>query len=74
MLFQVVLTNDMTTRMSSEGAYLAPALGDTYFHRLNTRIQLSRKNSDTLKAVIVKSVNCERKEIDFSLFVPCNIA
>lgn len=63
----------MATRINSEGVYYAPALGDTYFHRLNTRIQLNRKNCDTVKALIAKSVNCERVEVEFSLFVPSTI-
>lgn len=63
----------MTTRINLEGSYEAPALGDTYFHRLNTRIQLIRKDCDIVKALILKSVNCERKDIEFSLVIPNHV-
>ncbi|XP_060536370.1 DNA repair protein RAD51 homolog 3-like [Cylas formicarius] len=52
--FAVVLTNDMTTRILEEKASYVPSFGDSFFHRVNTRIKLSKADHG-FYAEIIKS-------------------
>ncbi|KAF2880606.1 hypothetical protein ILUMI_25570 [Ignelater luminosus] len=43
--FAIIFTNDMTTRITSANSpYHTPSLGDSYYHRINVRVQLSKKD------------------------------
>lgn len=51
----MVVTNDFTTKIKNSEMYFAPAFGDTFFDRVNSRICLS-KCEHFYVAQLVKSV------------------
>ncbi|KAK4874762.1 hypothetical protein RN001_014122 [Aquatica leii] len=65
--FAIIVTNNITTRFTCSSSYLAPSLGDNYYHRLNNRIYLCKKSSNVFKAVLLKSLFNSQTEIEFSL-------
>ncbi|KAK5641069.1 hypothetical protein RI129_009616 [Pyrocoelia pectoralis] len=66
--FAIVITNDITTRLGSGStAYQTPALGGSYYHRINLRVELEKKSSNIFKATIAKNVLKPATEFEFSL-------
>ncbi|GJQ73540.1 hypothetical protein Trydic_g13890 [Trypoxylus dichotomus] len=54
--FVVIITNNITLRAKSiDNAYKTPALGEAYFHRINSRILLERPSGRYFKATMEKS-------------------
>ncbi|KAF5285926.1 hypothetical protein FQA39_LY04387 [Lamprigera yunnana] len=67
--FAIVVTNDKSTRISSaKDVYQAPSLGGSHYHRINIRIELSKKSSIIFRAVVLKNLFSSPTEIEFPLF------
>lgn len=62
-IFQVVITNEMTTRVDADGnTEIVPSLGESHSHRVNFQIRVSKDVDDPRRfcANIDKSfVKCE---------------
>lgn len=57
----------MATRVNNDGAYLTAALGDTFYHRVNLRIELKRLSTTTIKGCVLKSPFCKNASFEFSV-------
>ncbi|XP_018567185.1 DNA repair protein RAD51 homolog 3-like isoform X1 [Anoplophora glabripennis] len=62
----VVITNDFTTRVNKGESYITPSLGDSFYHLINTRILLSKKDS-LFQAKLEKNIIHGQKETSFYL-------
>lgn len=65
-LFQIVITNDFTTRVKNNEAYYTPSLGDGFFDRINSRICLA-KQGRVHTAELVKSVVKNELKVHFCI-------
>ncbi|XP_030766376.1 DNA repair protein RAD51 homolog 3 [Sitophilus oryzae] len=65
--FAIIITNDFTTRIKGGQSYYTPSFGDSLFHRVNTRICLSKENS-VHYAELVKSIMKPPTKVSFSVF------
>lgn len=43
---QIVITNDVTTRINGQDSQVIPALGDTHSHKINQRVILGQSDED----------------------------
>ncbi|XP_025837107.1 DNA repair protein RAD51 homolog 3 isoform X2 [Agrilus planipennis] len=64
----VVITNEMTTKISSVNEIsTVPSFGSSYYHKVNTRIQLCKLSRDVFKAMLIKSASKPFREVSFQL-------
>lgn len=63
----IVLTNELTTRLSSDDAFLVPALGDSHVHRVGQLISLGHVDSDVFCANIDKSLHSPEVVVMFRI-------
>ncbi|KAF5288559.1 hypothetical protein FQR65_LT12012 [Abscondita terminalis] len=67
--FAIVVTNNITTRFEANNSfYQTASLGDSYYHRINNRICLSKKNSSVFEAAVLKSAFTAPSKVEFNLF------
>ncbi|KAJ8963329.1 hypothetical protein NQ318_018800 [Aromia moschata] len=59
--FAVVLTNDLTTRVTKGVSYTTPCFGDSFYHLVNARIVFSKRNN-VFCGTVVKSVLHDKKD------------
>ncbi|KAK9743993.1 Rad51 [Popillia japonica] len=65
--FVVIITNNVTLRTKSvNNTYKTPALGEAYFHRVNTRVLLERKSPNYFKATLKKSTIKKQSSVLFN--------
>lgn len=50
---------------SSNMFYITPSLGESYYHRINTRIVLFKNEPKSIKAKIEKSILAKEKNVEY---------
>lgn len=56
-LLQVVITNELTTRVTGNDWNICPALGDSHEHKINQRIILSKCNEKNYYVALMEKSN-----------------
>ncbi|XP_022907798.1 DNA repair protein RAD51 homolog 3 [Onthophagus taurus] len=65
--FAIILTNNITLGNESKEITKIPALGDNFFHRINSRIELKRVSNNNYKATLIKSCVNAKKDNYFNI-------
>lgn len=71
-MFQIVVTNELTTRVINEDeTYITPALGDSFSHRTNVQIALGKDldNNELFYASIDKSFYTKEIIVPFKVCI-----
>lgn len=59
-----MLTNELTTRIENDEAYVVPALGDSHLHRVNYHITVGRDLNDSeLFVAEIKKTFCNPEKL-----------